>query len=275
MKYLIAGCILTWGLALLCFVVIIMKVIFENSNNDNYNLTKEDLDFLIDLQHEMLTQDTVSQAAPRFWVVAGTRKEYRGREYGCDGETLIHDTEEVADGLEEAVEYFKENYADEMENENISITIGTLENSYRVLKIDSTVDKEAEDYTEGEEIYFEADLIQNIDELLEAMIDVGIIDDDGLYDSASYTNEHYRYPDTMFLTNRSCKEHIRLNHYHYSADAHSYAMTAWRSPEVERLFKILDVIDWRTLRRDAYGIKSDAEGTFDETDDYESSGSEK
>ena len=111
MKYLIAGCILTWGLALLCFVVIIMKVIFENSNNDNYNLTKEDLDFLIDLQHEMLTQDTVSQAAPRFWVVAGTRKEYRGREYGCDGETLIHDTEEVADGLEEAVEYFKENYA--------------------------------------------------------------------------------------------------------------------------------------------------------------------
>lgn len=71
----------------------------------------------------------------------------------------------------------------------------------------------------------------------------------------------------MFLTNRSCKEHIRANHYHYNADAHSYAMTAWRSPEVERLFKILDVIDWKTMRRMAYGISGDAEetsGTADE-----------
>ena len=48
----------------------------------------------------------------------------------------------------------------------------------------------------------------------------------------------------MFLTNKSCKEHIRLNNYHYSSDAHSYAMTAWRSPEVEKLFKILQEVDW-------------------------------
>lgn len=277
MQYLIAGCILVWGLIVLCALVFILKVVFgKDQHGDNFNLTKEDFDFLIELQHEMLTQDHVSQAAPRFWVVAGTRREYRGSEYGCDGEVLIHDTEEVADGLEEAVEYFLENYADEMEQENITITSGTLANSYKVLKIDPTVNKEDEEYIEGEEIYFEADLIQTIDELLEAMIDVDIIDNNGLYDSASYTNEHYRYPDTMFLTNRSCKRHIELNHYHYSADAHSYAMTAWRSPEVEHLWKILDVIDWKTMRRMAYGYESDAEGTSgktDATEHTESSGS--
>lgn len=262
-------------IAVIVFIILAIKTYrIENQPGDNFNLTKEDFDFLIELQHEMLTQDHVGQAAPRFWVVAGTRREYRGSEYGSDGEILIHDTEEVADGIDEAVEYFLENYADEMEQENISIISGTLENTYRVLKIDPTVDKEDEDYTEGEEVYFEVDLIQTIDELLEAMIDVGVIDNDGLYNSASYTNEHYRYPDTMFLTNRSCKRHIELNHYHYSADAHSYAMTAWRSPEVERLWKILDVIDWKTMRRMAYGFSTDAEETHGKSTE-ESSGSDE
>lgn len=247
------------------------KVVEYSKTHNNFGLSKEDFDFLIELQHEMLTQDTVSQAAPRFWVVAGTRREYRGSEYGSDGEVLIYDTEEVANGLEEAVEYFNEHYADEMEEENITIESGTLVNSYKVLKIDPSIDKEAEDYTEGEEIYFEADLIQTIDELLEAMVDVGIVDNDGLYDTASYTNEHYRYPDTMFLTNRSCKEHIKANYYHYSSDAHSYAMTAWRSPEVEHLWKILDKIDWKIMRRMAYGISTDAKGASRSTDVEESS----
>lgn len=272
MDLLIAGCVFVWGLSVLFFVITIMKVYFDKQvYRDNYNLTREDLDFLIELQHEMLTQDTVCQAAPRFWVVAGTQRVFRGNEYSCDGEVLIHDTEEVADGLTEAVEYFKEHYWEEMESENISIVASTFKDAYRVLKIDNDIDKSAEDYTEGEEILFEADLITNIDELLEALIDVELIDNDGLYDSAAYSNEHYRYPDTMFLTNRSCKAHIKANHYHYSADAHSYAMTAWRSPEVEHLWKILDTIDWKTLRRDAYGIKSDAEGTFGETDAIKSS----
>lgn len=273
MQYLIAGLFLVWGLVTLYALIFILKVAFgKEERGDNFNLTKEDFDFLIELQHEMLTQDHVSQAAPRFWVVAGTQRVFRGNEYSCDGEVLIHDTEEVADGLDDAVEYFKEHLWEEMENENITIESSTFKDSYRVLKIDNDIDKSAEDYVEGEEILFEADLITNIDELLEALVDVDLIDDDGLYDSASYSNEHYRYPDTMFLTNRSCKRHIELNSYHYSSDAHSYAMTAWRSPEVEHLWKILDVIDWKTMRRMAYGIESDAERASGETDADEGSG---
>lgn len=240
------ACGFLWSLSIFLFIVAVVKMTFEKQNY-NFNLTEDDIDFLLDLQKEMLTQDTVCQAAPRFWVVAGTRREYRGKEYSCDGEILIHDTEEVADGLKDAVEYFNENYYEEMESKNIKIIDGTLKNSYRVFKIDPTIDNTAEEYIDGEEVVFDSDCLTSISELLEAMIDVGVVENDGLYDTASYSNEHYVYPNTMFLTNRSCKKHIEINHYHYSADAHSYAMTAWRSPEVERLWNILDKIDWRKI----------------------------
>lgn len=32
-------------------------------------INKEDIEFLKELQNEMLTQDTICQADPRFWVV--------------------------------------------------------------------------------------------------------------------------------------------------------------------------------------------------------------
>ena len=50
-------------------------------------------------------------------------------------------------------------------------------------------------------------------------------------------------PDTMFITKKSCQEHIEKNGYHYK-QPHTYAMTAWRNPEVERLYKILKETDW-------------------------------
>ena len=49
--------------------------------------------------------------------------------------------------------------------------------------------------------------------------------------------------NTMFLTLRECKEHIEANSYHYNKP-HPYAMTAWRSPQVERLYKILQNTNW-------------------------------
>ena len=59
--------------------------------------------------------------------------------------------------------------------------------------------------------------------------------------------EHIIHPNTMFLTKTEAKRHIKLNHYHYSSKAHTYAMTAWRAPKVERLLKILETFDWEKL----------------------------
>ena len=39
-------------------------------------MTREDIIFLTSLQKEMNTQDHVSQADPRFWVIRGTERKY-------------------------------------------------------------------------------------------------------------------------------------------------------------------------------------------------------
>lgn len=59
--------------------------------------------------------------------------------------------------------------------------------------------------------------------------------------------EHCIKENTMFLTKAEAKRHIELNHYHYTKEAHTYAMTARRAPTVERLFKILSEFDFDRL----------------------------
>lgn len=59
--------------------------------------------------------------------------------------------------------------------------------------------------------------------------------------------EHYVRENTMFLTKEEAKQHIESNHYHYTKKAHTYAMTAWRAPKVERLLKILSEFDFDSI----------------------------
>lgn len=71
------------------------------------------------------------------------------------------------------------------------------------------------------------------------------------YDYSRYSICNYRdreeiAQDTMFLTIRECREHIERNKHHYNKP-HSYAMTAWRSPQVERLYKILENTNFNEL----------------------------
>ena len=234
----------------------------EERNIEKHSLTQEELDFLIDLQHELNTQDTVSQADPRFWVVAGTQKTCVGQEYS-EGEELVGGESVLADGIEEAVKYFNDEVIPEANEDSEEFEYILEEEptrsfkSYRFLKIDKTYDKNDENYIEGNEILEEYNYINGIEELIEALSDCDIIYDDE-YMVGYYRNEHHIYPDTMFLTNRSCKKHIELNHYHYDADVHSYAMTAWRSAEIEQLWNILQKVDWLKMREEAYG-KRDAD----------------
>lgn len=61
--------------------------------------------------------------------------------------------------------------------------------------------------------------------------------------------EHVIQSNTFFLTKKEAEEHIRRNHYHYNETVHTYAMTAWRSPEVEKLYELLEKIDWEVLNK--------------------------
>jgi hypothetical protein len=85
--------------------------------------------------------------------------------------------------------------------------------------------------------------------IISSISDIEIFFDE--YASGDYSLCYYRIrseivPDTMFLTLRECKEHIKLNSHHYNKP-HSYAMTAWRSPQVARLYEILEKTDWKNF----------------------------
>ena len=90
-----------------------------------YNLSKEDFDFLIDLQHEMLTQDHVGQASPRFWTVATEKYQELGTEDCFDGTNLYSsdDAEIVCDGdLQSVAAYVLKQYSEELDEKDIVLT---------------------------------------------------------------------------------------------------------------------------------------------------------
>lgn len=190
-------------------------------------MKKEDIEFLKELQNEMLTQDHVSQANPRFWVVMQEVKDYWVNDdadgifiYSCqDGESVFEGS------LEEATKWIKK-------------LDGIQDCKYDVCYVEFIY--EEEEFSIGD-----ADDLQSfLDE----------------YDKDNYSVGEYRIrqeivPNTMFLTNRECKEHIKSNRHHYGGSAYCYAMTAWRSPQVERLYEILENTDWKSIKTISEEIK--------------------
>lgn len=175
-------------------------------------VTKEDIEFLKNLQNEMLTQDTIGQANPRFWVIAQYEKNHN-----------------IMEGYEDGYEYIL-NYNGYYEDcENIEEVKGMINNWYEELNEFQRQELE------------ECNAIRDIkDFILDAELDVDI-------ETRGYTLVHTIKPNTFFLTNREAKEHIKANSHHYNDTVHTYAMTAWRSPQVEQLYNILLNVDFAKL----------------------------
>ena len=177
-------------------------------------LSKDDKEFLNNLQQEMLTQDTLSQANPRFWVVMQEVKDYEVED--AEGVCVLEDGESVYEGqLEDMMNWLKEQFEE----------IETIEYCFDCFEI---MCEDREEYYIG---------IYDLEDFL------------AKYRPNRFTVLPYRareeiVQNTMFLTNRDCKEHIEANSHHYDKTAHSYAMTAWRSPQVDKLYKILLETDW-------------------------------
>lgn len=64
------------------------------------------------------------------------------------------------------------------------------------------------------------------------------------YTSIAIQDMNYIAPNTLFLTRNAAKKHLQENAHHYNKNAYTYAMTAWRSPDVEHLLELLFQIDW-------------------------------
>lgn len=90
----------------------------------------------------------------------------------------------------------------------------------------------------------EIDEIENFDDV-EKFNDRHNMDGNLVYGRKEY---NIISPQTgCFLTKQACKDHIAQNDYHYS-EPHTYAMTAWRNPEFERVWNILKKMDWGKLK---------------------------
>lgn len=179
----------------------------------------KEIQFLKDLQQELKTQDNDCQAAPRFWALM----DYRWVETSPDEHERISIV-------------FPEEYEDYVLDELVLDIINYNPNCSYCYTVDYDAVKELRELAD----YFMTDE----DELLK-WFQTNI-------DSEAYLvyekEEEFVVPNTMFLTKQEAKNHIKLNHYHYTSKVHTYAMTAWRAPKVEKLLDILENFDWGSLR---------------------------
>lgn len=215
----------------------------HEDKTEKHCITDEDINFLVDLQKEMNTQSDVGQADPRFWVIKGSECICR-IEDDADGYCLYNsmDCEAVAKNLKSAFEFIRD---------EILPDINECAESPITIKFDQSPFFEEM----GEIIIEENDSYLNELEEIEEWLNENTY---GGYEFVSYKRVEKIYQDTMFLTQKAAEKHLRANDYHYSEDAHTYAMTSWRNPETEQLWKILRGVDWnRLLDKNTESTKED------------------
>lgn len=184
-------------------------------------LSKSEIEFLTKLQEEMNTQDHCGNASPKFWVINGTIREYNKE----DGEQILtYDGEELFEDMSSALDYLEET-AELDDGFSFRCESGDI----LAVNIESDKEETLFDLEDVCDFLNKHEHTQN-------------------YSITTYEDVEHIYPGTMFLTQKAAEEHLVSNHYHYSKDAHTYAMTAWRSPEVEMLFEILSKTDWKNIK---------------------------
>ena len=199
-------------------------------------MNENDIEFLKELQNEMNNQNTYGQANPRFWVVRQTVREY-GYDSDYSDNYMLYYGE--GDATYETIEDCYELLCDfdykleEFGYEDISIELNDSKNT---ITIKARIE-ESEKHREWclHDLYDVENFINNKLFLCDV---VEII---------YYKDKEEIVEDTFFLTLKECEEHIKNNYHHYNKP-HPYAMTAWRSPQVNKLYEILQNTNWDKLK---------------------------
>ncbi|SCX52172.1 hypothetical protein [Lysinibacillus fusiformis] len=179
-----------------------------------------DIQFLKDLQQQMQWEDENdydSQASPRFWVIMDSRVVPANEDYDNGFDAHFHNDGDHTEfcNFDELKEFIEEYYSDEVESEEY---------------LQELLNDETKDF-----------------DTLWTYIENNM-NDDGFFSKVFSKREEFIVQSTMFLTKEEAKSHLELNHYHYTKTAHTYAMTAWRAPKVERLLNILMSFDWDSVQ---------------------------
>lgn len=189
---------------------------YHEDVTEKHKITPDEIQFLKSLQKEMNTQDTLSQADPRYWVIRDLKKIYGEHMNNPDGYTFycIDDCQDVFE--------FK---STTLEDDEIAYVASYFTDNYNN-------DFKKEDFAN----------VTDLDSLKELLDEKGYGDDFAVL-------EYEIYPDYsgFFLTHKMAETHLRNNAHHYNKDATTYAMTAWRNPETDKLYQILQSVDFDSL----------------------------
>lgn len=209
---------------------------YHEDKTEKHKITDSEVSFLRDLQKELNTQDTLGQANPRFWVIKGTEKLYHVDD--ADGYELYDSDccEVLADSTKEICEYINENLLEDINSNRLSGEEYTVTFKQGILGYDKIVVRWLDGGCEDDEMIEELEDLQEIN---------GWLENQGYdYQIIPYKIVPKIYENTMFLTQIDAENHLRANYYHYSEDAHTYAMTAWRDPRMDKLIEILQEVEW-------------------------------
>lgn len=186
-------------------------------------LTAEDVAFLKELAHEILTQDTACTATPVYYSILEKSKDVGIDPNYADGMLLgCEDHEWTEDEVDEAIRAIIEWHFDGVEEDD-----GIIEQDIDPDEEDDDSDKK----TDKEKVE-ELRACTTLEEVYSFCEENGI-------DDMHYTG--YRDTEThkgMFLTKKALKKHVELNHYHYKKPV-SYCHHGWRNPELEKLLDIV------------------------------------
>ena len=177
-------------------------------------MTREELEFLKDLQRELKEQDTDCQAAPRFWGI------------------LEEGQQVVPDGFGDYTRVVDKTYGD---SETYSLEEYVKHIRELLLEDDDEVLYETWESVDKEDIN---EVIEFATKHLERNTEVFEIK------KTTYVSEQ----TGCLLTKRAAKKHIELNGYNYK-NPKTYAMTAWRNPEFEKFLNIFENLDLTELEK--------------------------
>ena len=187
---------------------------YHDDTTQKHDITKEEIQFLLDLQKELNTQDSYGQAEPKYWVIRDYDKVY-GTDLNLPDGIAIYDPADCSTIYEGEIPTFGI-------SEVISEIMETLEKDEYELSIE---EKEL-----IESSYDTYSLFSALEEANFSVLEYQIIPKES----------------NFFFTQKAAQNHLRLNDYHYCNEAHSYAHTVWRSEE-EKLWDILRKVDWSKL----------------------------
>jgi len=170
-----------------------------------FQISDEDYEFLKDLQHELNTQENDGQADPIYWCVREYKMEPTPDE--C-GEAFVYMGDGITMTLEEAVSYVDENlsnYRDELQEKWKDVDQNWMNSVVEFIHDEMEI-------RECRVVWMEEKAIIS--------------------------------PETgAFITKRACKDYIKRFGYNHSKP-HTYAMTAYRNFELERLLNVLKTMQF-------------------------------